>query len=206
MSVPAPMSVTASEGAAPRTIPPGVLGMLLFIASETMFFAGLFAAYAALRADQPRWPPAGTPATSLVLPAVLTVVLMASSVTQHLAAHTSDGGVRRRWLSRTIALGALFLAGQAWEWSQLRADGLTVATNVYGTVFFLLTGAHGLHVVGGLVMLGGTRARLAGAGSPGAGIPGAGPPGDGARMAAVTYYWHFVDAVWLVVFATLYVL
>lgn len=194
------MRVPATDGAAQRSIPPGVLGMVLFIASETMFFAGLFAAYASVRADHPRWPPAGTPDTSLVLPGLLTLVLMASSVTQHLAAHPSEDAVRRRWLSRTIALGALFLAGQAWEWSQLGAEGVTVASSVYGTVFFLLTGAHGLHVIGGLVMLGGTRARLAGAGSPGAWIPG-----DGARMAAVTYYWHFVDAVWLLVFAALYV-
>ena len=85
------------------------------------------------------------------------------------------------------------------------AEGFTVATNVYGSVFFLLTGAHGLHVIGGLVMLGGTRAGMAGAGSRGAGSPGAGVPGDGARLAAVTYYWHFVDAVWLLVFAALYV-
>ena len=199
------MSIPATDATRQRSIPPGVLGMVLFIASETMFFAALFAAYASVRADHPEWPPAGTPETNLVLPGVLTVVLMASSVTQHLAAHGSDDAVRRRWLSRTIALGALFLAGQAWEWSQLGADGLTVATSVYGTVFFLLTGAHGLHVIGGLVMLGGTRARLAGVGSPGAWIPEAGIPGDGARMAAVTYYWHFVDAVWLLVFAALYV-
>ena len=181
--------------AAVRTLPPGVLGMLLFIASETMFFAGLFAAYASVRADQSQWPPAGTPDTSLVLPGLLTVVLMASSITQHLAAHTSEDVVRRRWLGRTIALGALFLVGQAWEWSQLGAEGLTAATNVYGTVFFLLTGAHGLHVLGGLVMLGGTRARLSGAGSP----------GDPGRMEAVTYYWHFVDTVWVFVFLSLYV-
>ena len=182
-----------------RTLPPGVLGMLLFIASETMFFAGLFAAYASVRADHPQWPPTGTPDTSLVLPGVLTIVLMTSSVTQHLAAHTSEDAVRRRWLSRTIALGALFLIGQAWEWSQLGAEGLTVATSVYGTVFFLLTGAHGLHVLGGLVMLGGSRARMTGGGSRGA------PMDDSGRMEAVTYYWHFVDAVWLLVFLSLYV-
>ena len=182
-----------------RTLPSAVLGMVLFIASETMFFAALFAAYASVRAEQPRWPPVGTPDTSLVLPGLLTAVLMASSVTQHLAAHTSEDAVRRRWLSRTIALGALFLAGQAWEWSQLGAEGLTVAASVYGTVFFLLTGAHGLHVIGGLIMLGGTRARMAGAGSRGD------PIGDSGRMEAVTYYWHFVDAMWLVVFLSLYV-
>lgn len=185
--------MTSASAVEPRTISAGVLGMLLFIASEAMFFAGLFAAYFALRADQAQWPPPGTPASGLGLPVVLTAVLLSSSVTQHIAAR--GGTSQRKWSTATIALGLVFLTGQAWEWRALGAEGLSVASNVYGTVFFLLTGAHGLHVIGGLVMLGALRFHPAAAGGR----------GHEARIEAVTYYWHFVDAVWLLVFAALYV-
>ena len=177
-----------------RTISSGVLGMLLFIASEAMFFAGLFAAYLSVRAEQAEWPPSGTPASGLLLPVVLTVILLSSSVTQHLAAG-SRGAPRRRWSSVTIGLGLVFLGGQAWEWRSLGAEGLSVASNLYGTVFFLITGAHGLHVIAGLVMLGALRLRA----------DAAGRAVEQARIEAVTYYWHFVDAIWLLVFAALYV-
>jgi len=180
-----------STRAAPRPLAPGVLGMWLFIASEAMFFAGLFAAYFSVRAAQDVWPPADAPRPSLGLAGALTATLLASSVTQHLAAH-AGGSRQRRLLGTTIALGALFLTGQAFEWRQLGAEGLSVVSGAFGTLFFLVTGAHGLHVLAGLVMLGGAAAGL-------------GTPRAQDRVEAVTYYWHFVDVVWLLVLAALYV-
>jgi cytochrome c oxidase subunit 3 len=174
-------------------VQPTVIGMTLFIASEIMFFGGLFAAYFSLRASEAQWPPEGAPAPALGTAAVFTGALIASSFTLHRAAH--DPGRARRWVGITLALGAIFLAGQAWEWSKLMDDGLSISSNSYGTTFFTLTGAHGLHVIGGLGMLAITLTRL---GSPGAEATRGG-------LEAVTYYWHFVDAVWLVVFTALYV-
>lgn len=177
--------------AGPRPLAPGILGMWLFIASEAMFFAGLFAAYFSVRAAHDSWPPADSPRPGLALALALTTMLLASSVTQHLAAR--DGGPRqRRLLAATITLGALFLTGQAFEWSQLQAEGLSVDSGAYGTLFFLITGAHGLHVLAGLAMLGGAAAGL-------------GAPRAQDRVEAVTHYWHFVDVVWLLVLAALYV-
>ena len=90
----------------------------------------------------------------------------------------------------TLALGLVFIAGQAWEWSQLSSEGLGISTNAFGTTFFTLTGAHGLHLVGGLGLLAIVRMRL--------------DRDDHGPLEAATYYWHFVDVVWLVVFSTLY--
>ena len=179
-------------------IAPGVMGMVLFIASEVMFFGGLLSAYFSVRAEHTAWPPDGTARPGVLVPALFTLVLVSSSVTQHRAA--AQGRARavvsaRRWMGITLVLGAAFLGGQAWEWARLQDDGLTVATNVYGTLFFLLTGAHGLHVIGGLVMLAAVFTRLGR--NEGRRIEG--------TLEAVTYYWHFVDAVWLVLFSSLYV-
>jgi cytochrome c oxidase subunit 3 len=155
--------------------------MTLFVSSEVMFFGGLFAAYFMLRGAAGEWPPPGSVETSLVLPALLTVCLLASSVTVHAGR-----------VGATIALGALFLAGQAYDYAELSAQGLAASTDVFATLFFTITGFHGLHVAVGLVMLATVGLRREQA---------AGGPAE-----AVAYYWHFVDAVWVLVFLTLYVL
>lgn len=162
-------------------VPPSLLGMTLFVSSEVMFFGGLFAAYFMLRGAAGEWPPPGSVETSLVLPALLTVCLLASSVTVHAGR-----------VGATIALGALFLAGQAYDYAELSAQGLAASTDVFATLFFTITGFHGLHVAVGLVMLATVGLRREQA---------AGGPAE-----AVAYYWHFVDAVWVLVFLTLYVL
>lgn len=162
-------------------VPPSLLGMTLFVSSEVMFFGGLFAAYFMLRGTAGEWPPPGSVETSLVLPSILTACLLASSVTAHAGR-----------LGATIALGTLFLAGQAYEYAELSAEGLAASTDVFATLFFTITGFHGLHVAVGLVMLVTVALRRERA---------AGGPAE-----AVAYYWHFVDAVWVLVFLTLYVL
>jgi cytochrome c oxidase subunit III len=176
-------------------VPPALLGMVLFIVSEVMLFGGLFGAHFSTRARAVSWPPEGTPELGLAVPALCTILLLTSSVTQHYAVRAAPGGNARRWMTATVALGAAFITGQAWEWSQLTSEGLTIAANVYGTLFFTMTGAHGLHVLGGLMMLAATLVRL---------HPATGPR-SGVLLETTTYYWHFVDVVWVVLFVTLYI-
>ncbi|MDQ4094696.1 MAG: heme-copper oxidase subunit III, partial [Actinomycetota bacterium] len=123
----------------PRRFPVTVLGMILFVAGEVMFFGALFAAYFTLRDRAAEWPPPGTPEIDLVLPAILTLALLASSFTAHRAVGAFKQGDRRRltrWLWITIALGSVFLAGEATEWARLIGEDFTVSTNTYGTLFF----------------------------------------------------------------------
>ncbi|HJR45458.1 MAG TPA: cytochrome c oxidase subunit 3 [Actinomycetota bacterium] len=179
---------------APITAP--ALGMILFISSEVMFFAGLFAAYFTIRARAAAWPPAGVEALEVVLPAIATAVLVGSSFTAHRAvsaAERSDGGASM-WLGITIAMGAVFLGAQGYEYSQL---GFSVADHSYGTLFYAMTGFHALHVAGGLAALAlvwvkNARGDLRG--------------GHAGPAIAVGYYWHFVDVVWVALFSTLYLL
>jgi heme/copper-type cytochrome/quinol oxidase subunit 3 len=126
--------------------------------------------------------------TSLTLPSVLTVCLLASSVTMHAGR-----------LGATIALGVVFLGGQAYEYAELARDGLSASTDVFATLFFTITGFHGLHVAVGLVMLVAMHLRKDRYGGARSGV-------GGGAIEAVSYYWHFVDAVWVLVFVTLYVL
>lgn len=167
-------------------------GMLLFVVSEIMLFAAFFAAYFYLRAASAAWPPVPTVARpELGLVAVNTAVLLSSSVTLKLA---HRGGTRwRRWLGATVALGTVFLAIQALEFSR---NAFSIADGVFGATFYTLTSFHGLHVALGLLALGSVLRRA------GRGLV---EPAD-ASFAAVSYYWHFVDAVWVVLFTTVYAL
>ena len=183
-----------------RRFPVTLLGMVLFVAGEVMFFGALFAAYFTLRDNAAEWPPPGTPQIDLVLPAFMTAVLLASSVTQHAAVAAFTRGDRRslvRRLATTVLLGTMFLIGEGVEWARLASEGFTVATNVYGTLFFTMTGFHGLHLIGGLIILlvGLRRSAIA--------------PLEHQRLAsleAASYYWHFVDGVWLAVATAVYLL
>jgi cytochrome c oxidase subunit 3 len=184
---------------APR-VPGALLGMMLFISSEVMFFGGLFGAYFTLRSAAGSWPPAGTPDLNPLLPGFFSAFLIASSFTQHAAgtaARRADRAGLLRWVSITIALGVVFLAGQALEYSKLISDGFTLGTNVYGTLFFTMTGFHGLHVLAGLaaLVIVVVKARA-----------GDFDRGHIGPVEAVTAYWHFVDVVWILLFSTLYLL
>ena len=173
------------------------LGMILFISSEVMFFAGLFGAYFTIRARAAEWPPAEVGNVELLLPSIATAVLVASSAAAHrVVGHSERGEVSRAsvWLGITIAMGAAFLGAQGFEYSQLE---FSVADHSYGTLFFAMTGFHALHVAGGLAALGivwikNARGDLQG--------------GRAGSAVAVGYYWHFVDVVWVLLFATLYLL
>ena len=181
-------------------IPAPLMGMTLFIASEVVLFGGLFGAYYALRAQAQEWPPSGTPELGLLRPAILTIVLLASSVTQHRAhsAHREGRAASTvRWMWITALLGAAFLAGEASEWATLFDEGFNASSNIYGALFFTITGAHGLHLFVGLGILALTAGTVA---RRGAGEASRGP------VEAATYYWHFVDVVWLGVATTVYLL
>jgi cytochrome c oxidase subunit 3 len=171
---------------APRRTHPSVFGMVLFLASELMFFGGLFAAYFTLRSLAETWPP---PDVHLDLPltVVATVVLTSSSATMHAAVSTSRRERRATpWLLVTFALGAAFLTIKAYEFA---VATFGVGSHAYGSLFFTMLGAHALHLLVGMALLLVVVARPL--------LP---------RAEAVGMYWHFVDAVWLAIFGTVYLI
>jgi cytochrome c oxidase subunit III len=190
----------AEEHHKPGGISSSLLGMVLFIASEVMFFGGLFGAYFTIRSAATRWPPEGTPHLTTWYAAVLTAVLVSSSVTMQFGVWAIRRNDQRRlllWLVVTLVLGVAFLAGQANEYRTLIGEGMTLSSGVFGSTFYTLTGFHGAHVAGGacfiLIVL--LRAR---SGQFTARYH------DTVEMAS--YYWHFVDVVWLGLFSTIYLL
>ncbi len=191
--------MTATRPHAGR-LPGTLLGMLLFISSEVMFFGSLFGAYFTIRAQAPEWPPAGSPQLAVLRTALFSILLISSSATIQLgvgAMARDDRAGFLRWLAVTIGLGVAFLGGQALEYSELLRAGFDVSSNVFLSLFFTMTGFHGLHVVGGLIAM-----TLVGASARRGDVYGAryGP------VEAVSYYWHFVDVVWILLFTTLYLL
>jgi len=183
-----------------------ILGMILFITSEVMFFAGLFAAYFNVRANAPQWPPIN-PSTNeafrvemlpLVLPA--TILLVSSSFTCQLAVNAirrEDRTGFLRGIAVTLILGVVFLVMQGTDYSLLYSEGVTLDAGTFGTTYFTLTGFHGAHVFGGVVMLSVVLYR---------GMAGQFSSRHHDAVEATSLYWHFVDVVWIVLFSTLYIL
>ena len=190
----------AEEHHKPGGISSSLLGMVLFIASEVMFFGGLFGAYFTIRSAAPEWPPPDNPHLSAPYAAVLTAILVTSSVTMQFGVWAIRKNNQRRlilWLGVSLLLGAIFLAMQALEYANLIEEGMTLSSGVFGSTFYTLTGFHGAHVAGGaafiLIVL--LRAR---SGQFTARYH------DTVEMAS--YYWHFVDVVWIGLFSTIYLL
>jgi cytochrome c oxidase subunit III len=184
----------------PGGISSSLLGMVLFIASEVMFFGGLFGAYFTIRSAATQWPPEGTPHLDTWYAAVLTAILVSSSVTMQFGVWAIRKNHQRRlvlWLAVSLLLGLIFLIGQGNEYRTLIHEGMTLSSGVFGSTFYTLTGFHGAHVAGGaafiLIVL--LRAR---SGQFTARYH------DTVEMAS--YYWHFVDVVWLGLFSTIYLL
>jgi cytochrome c oxidase subunit 3 len=181
------------------------VGTIVWLSSELMFFAGLFAMYFTLRSVHPGdWPmtlPDGNPiklSVSYALP--FTIILVASSVTCQygvFAAERGDVFKLRRWFSITFLMGLVFVLAQANEYRMQVNDGNTISATGYGSVFFLTTGFHGLHVIGGLIafLLFLFRTTL-----------GRFTPAQATAAIVVSYYWHFVDIVWIGLFFTIYIL
>ncbi len=173
------------------------LGVLVFIASEATFFVFLIISYIYFQTLQNSGPGA---ASSLdpVTTGIFSMFLFASSFTVWRADKSFAAGSRRgftTWMAATILLGLVFLGGQYAEWNRLIAAGTTINRNLFGTAFFTLTGFHGAHVLIGLLAL----LTLTGLALKGA-IRGP----DSAGVQAVSLYWHFVDAVWVALYAVIY--
>lgn len=178
------------------------VGTVVWLASELMFFAALFAMYFTSRAVNPALWAEQTQKLNIAFASVNTTILVLSSVTCQLGVFAAERGDVKRlrsWFVITFILGAIFIGGQILEYSKLVLENLTLSSNVYGSAFYLTTGFHGLHVTGGLIaflfVLGRTYATRKRFGH------------DQATTAiVVSYYWHFVDVVWIGLFATIYLI
>ncbi len=203
-----PAPPTTGGGDGPDGDPPprraaldnAILGTLFFMGGEMMFFAGLVSAFWVLRLGAPVWPPPLQPRLPVEITGVNTLVLLGSSLAVVAAARALRRGDRRTALRRfaaAAALGALFLLVQGYEWVRLVHFGLTMASSVYGATFYTLIGAHAVHVLAALVWLGVTvgllaRGRLVGR--------------RPAPLRACALYWHFVVALWPILYVSVYLL
>ncbi len=190
----------ASRHATPVRSPiaPGVVGLLIFLGTEAMFFAGLMSAFVILRAGQVAWPPPGQPRLPVAVTGVNTLILLASAVTMRraLAAIRVDRGrTAVRWLAATVMFGLVFLAIQGSEWIRLLHHGLSLTASVYGALFYTLIGAHGLHALGGLGALAVTLGRARRARYSATAHQG---------VALCWIYWCFVVGVWPVLYVLVY--
>ncbi|MBW0254144.1 MULTISPECIES: heme-copper oxidase subunit III [unclassified Cellulomonas] len=209
-------TATAAPASAPHVSVnrpnPVSVGTIVWLASELMFFAGLFAMYFTLRATVPEEWALQTEKLNVTFAAINTTVLLLSSVTCQMGVWAAErfqpvrsgsllnvrGWGMNEWMTLTYIMGAFFIGGQVFEYAELVHEGLTISSSPYGSVFYLTTGFHGLHVVGGLIaflfLLGRsfTSKRFG---------------HHEATTAIVTsYYWHFVDVVWIALFATIYLI
>ena len=200
---------------------PVAVGTIIWLASELMFFAALFAAYftirnvtnsqAAAAGTEPMWQSQGE-LINIPFAIINTSVLVASSFTCQMGVFAAEraqvnrtGGLfnlrrwgLREWYTLTFLMGAFFIGGQVYEYSHLISEGLTISSNVFGSVFYLATGFHGLHVTGGLIafllLMGRTfLARTF-------------THEQAVSAVVVSYYWHFVDVVWIALFGVIYIL
>jgi cytochrome c oxidase subunit III len=176
----------------------GKVGMACLIIAESAIFTIFVVAYLYYVGKSFSGP---TPREVLETPIFYTICLLSSSLTIHFAGKLLERGRRGTFLtlwSLTIALGALFLSGTGQEWHRLIYEhGLTISTNLFGTTYYSLVGLHAFHVTAGLIML--SIVLLFG-------LAGRVGPEQSARIDVLSLYWHFVDAVWVVVFTVVYVL
>ena len=196
------------------------VGTIVWLSSELMFFAALFAAYFTIRSvttaaaapgTESLWA-ASTEMLNVPFASVNTFILVASSFTCQAGVFAAEHGkvgrsgsvanIRgwgmREWFILTYLMGAVFIAGQVTEYATLIHEGVTIASSPYGSVFFLTTGFHGLHVTGGLIAFIYVLARTY--------MARQFTHEQAVSAIVVSYYWHFVDVVWIALFATIYLL
>jgi cytochrome c oxidase subunit 3 len=188
------------------------VGTIVWLSSDLLFFAGLFAAYFTIRNLSPELWIQETAKLDLPFATINTTVLVLSSVTCQYGVFAAERGRpgrtgsiwqfgqwgMREWFVLTYFMGAFFIAGQATEYASLVIENTTISSSPYGSVFYLATGFHGLHVIGGLIafllVIGRTfMARRF-------------THEQAVSAIVVSYYWHFVDIVWVGLFATIYLL
>jgi heme/copper-type cytochrome/quinol oxidase subunit 3 len=173
------------------------LGMLLFIASEAIFFTLLILAY--LYFNRPLGSIVAKEGLDPLQTGIFSAMLFLSSFTIWRATAnrgSANTNRTRMWLALTILLGIGFLIGEGLEWRHLFGMGTTISASIFGTTFFTMTGFHGLHVTAGLLMLGIYFFLLQ---------KGALAPSDRGGVDTLSLYWHFVDVVWVVIFSAVYV-
>lgn len=192
------MAKKATPSVPAGRLQPAKLGILLFIAVEIMFFAGLISAFLVFRVGAEQWPPAGQPRLPIEMTAINTFLLLISGVTVHLAYRALLASKQRAFLgllAATGVLGATFLIIQGKEWLQLVGFGLSVTNNIFGGFFYALVGMHGLHVVGGLGALLWVIFRAFGK---------AYSAKDALGVDVCRTYWTFVVGLWPLLFALIY--
>ncbi len=188
------------------------VGTIVWLSSELMFFAGLFAMYFTLRAVVPDVWDEKTELLAIPLALANTIVLVLSSVTCQMGVFAAERFQPRRtgslldfrrwgmveWYVLTFFMGAVFVCGQVFEYATLVSEGATISSDPWGSVFYLTTGFHGLHVVGGLVAFLLTIGRAYATRDFG--------HKEATTAIVVSYYWHFVDVVWVALFLIIYFL
>ena len=188
------------------------VGTIIWLSSELMFFAALFAAYFTIRAVSPELWAQETELLNVPFATANTIILVLSSLTCQLGVFAAERGQvgrsgsvfkvsgwgLREWFILTYGMGAIFIGGQALEYAELIHEGVTIPSSAYGTMFYLTTGFHGIHVTGGLIafllVLGRTY------------IARRFTHEQAVSAIVVSYYWHFVDVVWIGLFATIYLI
>jgi cytochrome c oxidase subunit 3 len=186
------------------------VGTIVWLGSEVMFFAGLFAIYFTLRSTSPELWAFETEKHNFPFALVNTIILVLSSVTCQFGVFAAERLQSRatgwkwsqwgmvEWFFLTYAMGAIFVAGQIFEYATLVSEGVSLSSNAYGSAFYITTGFHGLHVTGGLIaflLVIGRAFAVKNFGHR-----------EATSAIVVSYYWHFVDVVWIGLFATIYLI
>jgi cytochrome c oxidase subunit 3 len=175
-----------------------MFGVVIFLVSESMIFLGLFSGFLIYRAIMPVWPPEGTPERELLLPGINTAILIASSFVMHKgqdAVKKNNVAGLQLWFGITALMGAIFLAGQLYEYFHLEFG---LKTNIFASAFYVLTGFHGLHVTFGLLLILSVLLRSLKKGHYSS--------ESHFGVEAAELYWHFVDVVWIILFGLVYLL
>lgn len=203
------ISPTAS---APTINRPNVVavGTIVWLGSEVMFFAGLFAIYFTLKSTSPDLWAAETAHLNIPYSLTNTIILVASSFTCQFGVFAAERLQPRatglspvkwgmvEWFTVSYALGAIFVSGQILEYATLVSEGISLSSNAYGSAFYLTTGFHGLHVTGGLIAFLLVIGRAFAVKTFG--------HKEATSAIVVSYYWHFVDVVWIGLFAVIYII
>ena len=188
------------------------VGTIVWLSSELMFFAALFAAYFTIRGVSPELWELETAKLNVPFAATNTTILVLSSVTCQWGVFAAERGRvgrtgsvlqigkwgMREWFVLTYLMGAVFVAGQAIEYVELMHHNVTIPSSAYGSVFYLTTGFHGIHVIGGLIAFALVIGRTF--------MARKFTHEQAISTIVVSYYWHFVDVVWIGLFATIYLI
>ena len=175
-----------------------IFATVIMIMTEVMFFAALISAYMIIRSGAEEWPPWGQPRLPVFATAINSLTLLASAFCLHrsVKVFSSQASQSKQLLALAIALGIVFVSVQGYEWVQLISFGLTITSSTYGGVFYLIIGAHGLHVIGGLLALLACLKRLNSTSQL--------LTIDNLRAAQI--FWYFVVGVWPVLYTLVYLL